>query len=107
MLMEGQRRGHHGQKDFSRPTDPFIIGESRLLARPSCLECGACLSWLAVEVPVIVSMGSAETGLANPSPLPFLRAFVQCSMERFSRMAIFFIWLPLLDPDGALPVASG
>ena len=104
--MEGQRRGHHGQKDFSRPTDPFIIGESRLLATPRVWNAGMPLV-AARRVPVIVSMGSAETGLANPWPLPFLRAFVQCSMERFSRMAIFFIWLPLLDPDGALPVASG
>jgi hypothetical protein len=58
-----------------------------------------------------VSVGSAETELAKPCSLPFLRAFIHWLVDRCSKMAIFFIWISLLAtltiPDEALPVASG
>ena len=34
MLMEGQLRGHHGQKDSSRPKNSGIIGAPVRLATP-------------------------------------------------------------------------
>lgn len=74
--MEGQQRGHHGQKYFSRPTDPPILGEPQLLATPRVWNAGMPLL-LPIELTMIVSVGSVETGVANPCALPFLRALIQ------------------------------